>query len=158
MNENKILTIYLFGGTGDLSRKKLIPALFYLFAKKLLPPFRLVAIARQDLTLLQYAQLLTDSISEAHTEEWPDFLKHIEYVSGDSGSDDLYESLVRENTSKKIVGDRIFYLATLPHLYATIAKQLRFHHLTENSQGWCSLLVEKPFCVDLETSRSLYKE
>ncbi len=158
MNENNILTIYLFGGTGDLSRKKLIPALFYLFAKKLLPSFRLVAIARQDLTLLQYAQLLTDSITEAHMEEWPDFLKHIEYVSGDSGSDDLYERLERESTSKKIVGDRIFYLATLPHLYATIAKQLRFHHLTENSQGWCRLLVEKPFGVDLETSRALNKE
>ncbi|MBP7876272.1 glucose-6-phosphate dehydrogenase (NADP(+)), partial [Candidatus Woesebacteria bacterium] len=43
-------------------------------------------------------------------------------------------------------------------LYATIAKQLRFHHLTENSQGWCRLLVEKPFGVDLETSRALNKE
>ncbi len=153
-----VLTIYLFGGTGDLSRKKLIPALFYLFTKNLLPAFRIVAIARQSFTKQEYWQRLTDSLNPADAQQWQDFLTHVEYVAGDSTSDALYQSLAGELTTSRLTGDRIFYLATLPHLYATIAKQLRFHRLTENTAGWSRLLVEKPFGVDLETSRALNVE
>lgn len=154
----KVLTIYLFGGTGDLSRKKLIPALFYLFSKKLLPPFRVIAIARQQLTRMEYWQRLTENLDPSSEVQWQEFLTHVEYLAGDSSSDDLYRQLVAEHSTKKIKGDRIFYLATLPHLYAKIAQQLRFHHLTDNDSGWSRLLVEKPFGVDLATSRSLNRE
>lgn len=155
---DRIVTIYLFGGTGDLSRKKLIPALFYLFSKNLLPAFRIVAIARQPLTQQEYWQQLTDSINPPTLAVWQSFLEKIEYVSGDSSQDELYEHLASERTTKKISGDSIFYLATLPHLYATIARQLRFHHLTDTNGGWSRLLVEKPFGVDLATSRALNRE
>lgn len=154
----KLLTIYLFGGTGDLSRKKLIPALFYLYSKKLLPPFQVLAIARKKYTRAQYWQLLTERVDPANLAQWQSFLDHIQYVSGDSSTDSLYQQLVSFNQSNTITGDRIFYLATLPHLYATIAHQLHCHRLTTNEHGWSRLLVEKPFGVDLTSSRTLNKE
>lgn len=153
-----MLTIYLFGGTGDLSRKKLIPALYYLFTKKLIPAFRIIAIARQRLTSEEYWQRLTSDSFPTDNSDWNAFLQNVSYIAGDSTADELYQELQEELSATKVQGDRMFYLATLPHLYAPIAKQLRFHHLTENANGWSRLLVEKPFGVDLTTSRTLNSE
>ncbi len=159
MSEKKhVLTLYLFGGTGDLSRKKLIPAIFYLYLKKLLPPFRVVAIARKQLTIQEYWQILTVSSNPQSVTEWQSFLENVTYVAGDSASDELYADLKKEIVSEGFGGDRIFYLATLPQLYATIASQLRRHNLTVNKDGWSRLLVEKPFGVDLASSRKLNAE
>ena len=154
----KLLTIYLFGGTGDLSRKKLLPALYYLYIKQFLPPFRIIAIARQQLTQDQYWRLLSVDQKAVDAQQWQEFLTHIEFISGDSAKDELYQKLQEDLKHNHIVGDRMFYLATLPSLYATIAKQLRFHSLTTHSEGWSRLLVEKPFGVDLSSSRSLNQE
>lgn len=155
-----LLQIVLFGGTGDLSKKKLIPALFYLYQKKLLPPFELVAIARQPLTNAQYQQLLSDAHHIDDLQTWQGFLNHVSYLQGDSEQDELYQQLAQQfNTNKK--GDlqhRLFYLATLPKLYEKIAGQLRFHHLTTNPNGWSRLLIEKPFGMDVASSRLLNRE
>lgn len=150
------MTLYLFGGTGDLSRKKLIPAIFYLSTKKLLPPFRVVAIARQLCAREHYWQMLTDSVHPENFEQWQQFLHNVEYIAGDSTTDKLYQALAAD--AKNNQGDKLFYLATLPQLYATIAHQLHNHHLTQNANGWSRLLVEKPFGVDLESSRLLNRE
>lgn len=158
MTTTSLLTIYLFGGTGDLSRKKLLPAIFYLYSKNLLPKFRVVAIARKKLTRLEYWQYLTDVVAPAETSIWQEFLEHVEYVSGDSEGDGLYEELADELKRSNITGDRIFYLATLPQLYSAIALQLRAHHLIDNDACWSRLLVEKPFGVDVASSRALNAE
>lgn len=148
----------IFGATGDLSRYKLIPALFDLFRKKQLPSdFFLFGFARRELSRKEFLALYSH-LSEK--EGWDEFAKHFQYQQGrfeeDRGYHELVEQLaaIDKKTGSKFA--RLFYLATPPENYDTILDKLHAAKLSESNQT--KIIIEKPFGKDLEHARALDKK
>ncbi len=161
--------IVLFGATGDLTRRKLVPALYSLWLQKLLPErFALVAFARRPKTDEEFRTDLRDSVHEfakhlpINGEEWDRFTQHIVYhratLDDPAGYSSLKERLDNLDRELGLNGNRLFYLATPPENFAQIAERLGGSSLTRKSggvQGWTRIVVEKPFGSDLESARQL---
>ena len=154
--------LVIFGGTGDLAARKIIPALYNLALQRHLPAaFEVVGAARADLTDEQFREALhTDLVKFSRTKPinedvWRSFAGSIHYVSTRDGEG--YESLrhtladldVRAGTN----GNRLFYLATPPSAYEPIVDMLKAHRLTENVNA--RVVVEKPFGHDLASAAEL---
>jgi glucose-6-phosphate 1-dehydrogenase len=154
--------LVIFGGTGDLAARKIVPALYNLALQRLLPAaFSVVGAARQQLTAEQFREMLhADLVKFSRTKPinedvWKSFAEHMHYVSTKDGEG--YEILrhaladldVREGTN----GNRLFYLATPPSAYGPIVDMLKEHRLTENVNA--RVVIEKPFGHDLASAISL---
>lgn len=157
--------IVLFGASGDLACRKLIPALFRLFRRGLLhEQSRILGCARSKLDTAAYHALIARWIP-AEKNELDTFLSRISYLAGDytdpafySGIGSELERLERECGGESAAFGRIFYLATPSALYLDIVDRLGAAGLTaENAEGvpWRHVVLEKPFGHDLESSRAL---
>jgi glucose-6-phosphate 1-dehydrogenase len=166
-------TIVIFGASGDLAQRKLIPALFNLYRKGRLPAgTRILGFARQSYTVEEYRTRMQASVEEygpTHSDEpatngsdlsgWEDFARQIWYLSGDAndaGDFRRLESALRELEPHG--GNRLYYLAVAPSLYGTIVKGLGAQGMAGESGGWRRIVVEKPFGRDLATARELNQE
>lgn len=165
----KPTTIVIFGATGDLTRRKLMPALFNLHRKGRLPAnIRIVGFARRPLTHDDFrAQMrarpdrLSDvtgieSSVEADDPAWNAFAAHVWYVRGDLNTRGDYEHLqaqLREREGGP--GNRLYYLATTPEFYASIVEHLGGAGMAKHTDGWRRIVVEKPFGHDLASARAL---
>lgn len=156
----------LFGATGDLTRRKLTPALYALHQKKLLPrDFKIVAYARRDKDDAIFRDDLKAAMAEfapkvkLKADEWESFAKKCSYVKGEfdnaEGFTRLREALDAIDTAGGHSYNRLFYLAIPPEQYETVAGHLGEAGLNETREGWTRIIVEKPFGYDLETSRQL---
>lgn len=159
-----ILTI--FGGTGDLSQKKLLPALFDLFRQGLLPNrFQIVGFAKSEHTNDEYRQFVKTALekkmagNEAMTGS---FLELITYRQGDFTEPESYKNLADHLIELEggfgQCSNKLFYLAVSPGFYDTVLTQLADSGLTipcSNDTGWTRVLVEKPFGKDIETAQML---
>ncbi|MDE3111946.1 MAG: glucose-6-phosphate dehydrogenase [Chloroflexota bacterium] len=154
----------IFGGTGDLASRKLLPALYDLARQRLLPQaFCVVGVGRADMTDAGYRQHLHDAVAEhsrsrpIDEDVWSSFAERLFYVSvkEDQGYDDLKRRLADLDGELGTDGDRLFYLATPPAAYASIVRSLGRHELAHNGTSWSRIVVEKPFGRDLESARSL---
>jgi len=151
----KIITI--FGSTGNLMYKKLLPALSVLQAKKLLTKDTLIyLIARKDWTL-------TDYINEAKKEmttaiDWDKLTPYLHYVNMDIANNSDYNKLktIIEETGKDL--DKIFYLAVPPQLFPVIAKGISESGLIEKGDEFARIVFEKPFGEDLKTAKAINEE
>jgi len=164
--ENQLIVI--FGASGDLTKRKLIPALFALFRKKLLPGhFAILGIGRTVLSSEQFREKLfarPDSGSEDDPEtsgEKKIFAGLLHYLSIGNYDPASY-SLIREKISDlektyKTGGNCIFYLATPPGLYEMITRGLHIQGLSKQEKGWRRIIVEKPFGTSLESAIKLNK-
>ncbi|MBM3213128.1 glucose-6-phosphate dehydrogenase, partial [Candidatus Poribacteria bacterium] len=132
--------LIIFGASGDLTHRKLIPALFNLFKRGLMPKdFFVLGCARTPINNEEFQKKAGDSISkrfkDAQNTDIDSFIKHCLYQSGDYQSNETYNSLskcIKELDSKySIHGNHIFYLATPPNLYCPISRHLRDSGLTE---------------------------
>ncbi len=164
-NENQMLVI--FGASGDLTARKLVPSLFNLFIDGQLPDqFVVLGASRSNLSDLEFRNrvvfentFLKEKTTDQTTKE--DFAKHFYYE--DLGSDynspyvSLSERIKALNELHKTNDNVIFYLSTPPSLYETIAKNLCEAGLSEQEKGWKRLIVEKPFGYSLETAKNLNK-
>jgi glucose-6-phosphate 1-dehydrogenase len=162
-------TIVIFGVTGDLSRRKLIPALLHLHANKLLPPyFNIIGFSRRGMTNGSFKDFLKESIistKHGHSEKSvDDFLEISNYCKGDFSQVKDYEHLSKTLTGidEKFneCGNKLFYLAVPPSSYNIIFNNLSHSGLTipcGGEKGWTRVLVEKPFGKDLETAKELDK-
>ena len=154
--------LVIFGGTGDLAARKIVPALYNLALQRHLPAaFEVVGAARADLTSEQFrearhADLVKFSRTKPINEDvWRSFAASIHYVSTRDGEG--YETLrhtladldVRAGTN----GNRLFYLATPPSAYEPIVEMLKAHRLAENVNA--RVVVEKPFGHDLASATDL---
>ena len=158
-------TIVIFGGSGDLTRRKLSPALFHLHSSQSLPAnTRFVAFARSDLTDDQYRQLLRDSAAEeadAKPDAWNDYASKISYMHGSStevADLRILDELIRNQfpTSESGADDRLYYLALAPGLYEdTIDALHRAGMLDEAQGGTRRVVIEKPFGTDLASATKL---
>ena len=158
--------LVIFGVTGDLSRKKLMPAIYDLANRGLLPPgFSLVGFARRDWADQDFAQVVHDAVREfARTdfreEVWRQLSQGFRFVPGDFGDDvafsqlrDTIEDLDRERGT---AGNHAFYLSIPPRFFSDVIGQLKEHGLAGNRVGaWRRVVVEKPFGHDLASAQDL---
>ena len=158
--------LVIFGVTGDLSRKKLMPAVYDLANRGLLPPgFALVGFARRDWGNEDFAQIVHDSVKEfARTEfkedVWKQLAKGIRFVQGtfdDDASFDRLKATIEELDRKRgTMGNHAFYLSIPPRSFPQVTEQLRRSGLAEQVEGqWRRVVIEKPFGSDLKTAREL---
>ncbi|MEU4389742.1 glucose-6-phosphate dehydrogenase [Kribbella sp. NPDC023855] len=159
-------SLVIFGVTGDLARKKLMPAVYDLANRGLLPPgFALVGFARRDFSNQDFAQIVHDSVKEhARTpfreEVWQQLAEGFRFVPGDLTDDEAFKKL-RETVDELDVnrgtgGNHAFYLSIPPGLFPQVVQQLNEHGLTkENPGSWRRVVIEKPFGHDLKSAREL---
>ncbi len=158
--------LVLFGVTGDLSRKKVMPAIYDLANRGLLPPgFSLVGFARRDWADQDFAQIVHDAVKEhARTpfreEVWKQLSEGFRFVPGNFDDDDAFEQLrrtVEELDQKRGTGGNMaFYLAIPPGFFGSVVGQLKEHGLADHKPDqWRRVVVEKPFGHDLESAREL---
>ena len=156
----------LFGVTGDLSRKKIMPAIYDLANRGLLPPgFSLVGFARRDWEDQDFAQIVHDAVKQyARTpfreEVWNQLSEGFRFVPGDFDDDMAFEQLRRTveelDQLRGTGGNMAFYLAIPPGFFGTVVGQLKEHGLADRAEGqWRRVVVEKPFGHDLESAREL---
>lgn len=159
----------LFGATGDLTRRKLIPALYSLFTQQLLPErFAIVAFARRPKDDSAYRQDIRAAIEEfggglnSSGPEWNQFADCVYYHQ--ANLDDLagYQALAARladlDKAVGLGGNRLFYLATPPDNFAGIADRLKESGLAGDAgheRPWRRIVVEKPFGTDLDSARDL---
>lgn len=159
--ENCLLVI--FGASGDLTKRKLIPALYSLYQLELLPKkFRVLGVSRSQLTDEDFHSQCKDFLVQhkdkgCHSME--EFLSKCEYLQlNTSDSDDYLRLKTRMSEIELEVGtegNTIYYLSTPPSLYSVIPGILAKHRLHSEDNGWKRLIVEKPFGVDLASAQSL---
>jgi len=163
------LVLIIFGASGDLTARKLIPALFSLRAQKLLPRnFRIIGTGRSSYTDEGFREKMEKSIL-TFSEEKPvnenmvsEFVTLLSYVQ--INNDDQNDFVKLRNVLESIQGEckscanYIFYLATPPSLYGLITRQLSEAGLSDQSDGYKRIIIEKPFGYDLESARDLNRQ
>lgn len=161
-NQETQFTIVIFGASGDLTQRKLAPALFHLHAIGALPErCRFVAFARSDHDDEKYRQLLFEVASdsfESDAQTWVDFAKHIRYIRGSSNDISSLQRLnaeIRSTVNDGESEDRLYYLALSPTLYESTIDALSEAGMLDEANGVRRLVVEKPFGTDLESARLL---
>jgi len=162
--------VLIFGATGDLTRRKLLPALYRLTQQRLVPgEFAILGTARQPIGDDEFRELMKQAITEfgsdANLDEstWNSFAKRLFYLGGDFNDPSLYQSLKTKlgelDAEFDTRGNRVFYLATAPDFFGLVARQLGDAKLAKPAkEAWTRIIVEKPFGHDLESARALNKE
>ncbi|HEY7064837.1 MAG TPA: glucose-6-phosphate dehydrogenase [Chloroflexota bacterium] len=161
----------IFGASGDLTSRKLVPALYDLALQRLLPPeFAVVGVARRPYTDESFRTMLRETAEEyARTrplrpEVWDSFAAGITYLRGDPSEADTYTKLSAHldelDRTRGTGGRRLFYVATPPTLFSPIVHRLGDAGLNrpEAPEGWVRIVIEKPFGHDLTTARLLNRE
>ena len=147
--------LIIFGATGDLSARKLFPALFHLDAAGLLPDdLRIIAVARQEQTSEAFHHELLARMSSAKRQSisdtaWQQFAQRLTYLSADFSTPSAFSGLQAELSESRT---SLFYLATPPSLFATICEQLSSDGCLTGS---CRIVLEKPIGESLDTSREV---
>jgi glucose-6-phosphate 1-dehydrogenase len=157
--------VIILGASGDLTKRKLMPALFRLAQARLIPAeFAVVGASRTAMDGDEFRAQMRDAVAEFSDDKeidpkvWESFARKLYYLTLDIGTPDdfkqlaaLLEKVDREHGAQ---GNRLFYLSTAPQLFAEAVKQLGETGLTK-SRGWVRVIVEKPFGSDLESAREL---
>jgi glucose-6-phosphate 1-dehydrogenase len=159
----------IFGGSGDLTKRKLVPALYNLAAGDLLrQEFAVIAIARADMTSEAFRQKIDADLHEFATMPidqaiWDRLRNSIYYVAGEFGDAGTYARLEAQlgevDARHTTGGNHLFYLATAPEFFAGIVAELsRAGLLREDKGAWRRVVIEKPFGHDLDSARQLNQE
>ncbi|HEV2131252.1 MAG TPA: glucose-6-phosphate dehydrogenase [Longimicrobiaceae bacterium] len=160
------LALVIFGATGDLTRRKLMPALYRLFREDLLPEsFVVVGLAREEYSSDEFRERMRAAIEEfvgaPDREQWERFAAQLQYVGAEFGDPGgfarLAEQLETADQEVGTAGNRLYYLAVPPTAVSEIAEQLSRAQLVQDPTGpsWSRIIVEKPFGRDLATAREL---
>jgi glucose-6-phosphate 1-dehydrogenase len=159
----------IFGITGDLASRKLLPALLTLYSKKLLPPrFSIVGFSRRSFSREEFREYIRDRLKikpgQFREEEVKHFLDHLTYEQGMFDDPRAYERLAErlKGTDDRWgqCSNKLFHLSVPPTLYEGILNHISTSGLSEacaDETGWTRVLIEKPFGSDIETARALDK-
>jgi glucose-6-phosphate 1-dehydrogenase len=167
VTQNQLLVI--FGASGDLTRRKLIPALFELYRQKLLPEqFAILGVGRTPLTTVSFRDNIISSLGKLNISDnnkgniIGPFSKLLHYLSIETTEPGSYNLLRKEierlNGKFKTSDNYIFYLATPPDLYEIIMRSLSMQQLNRHLSGWRRIIIEKPFGNNLKTAKILNHE
>ena len=158
--------LVIFGASGDLTRRKLIPALHSLSCEGLLPQVtRVVGVAFREWTDQAFRDHLYDGVvnyarlAPGSCELWPRFAERLSYVTGYFEDPETYvrlrQHLERLDEVSEAAPNRLFYLATPPQFYPVIIEQLKRAALNSNDHGWTRVVIEKPFGHDAQSAQQL---
>jgi glucose-6-phosphate 1-dehydrogenase len=160
-------TLVIFGATGDLTMRKLIPSIFKLFQSKMFPEnFAIVGISNVSMSIEKFQSLVIDSIKNAAETKLEDqtllneFSKHLYYTNGPFENEETFVSLnhyiEKIEAEKKLSKKRIYYLAVPPKIFSSIVIMLGKTGMSvENDGCFRRIVLEKPLGHDLESSRDL---
>lgn len=165
-HEVEPVTLVIFGATGDLNKRKLMPALFSLAHDDRLPSnLRIVGFSRTPWSHEEFRQHMHDAVKEFGrveiTEEslWDTFAANLYYVPGNFKEPDSFATLdqfIAENTGQTGMPDnRLYYLAAPPHFFDDIIENLGRTSMAAEGAHWRRLIVEKPFGSDLDSAMEL---
>jgi glucose-6-phosphate 1-dehydrogenase len=161
--------VVIFGASGDLTKRKLLPALFHLKQQNLLPEeFSVVGVARRDLSAT-FAADMQDGILKGGGVDAGDstlkpFMDKVKYFATNFDDDEGYEKLkaflADLDNQFGTKGNRLFYLAVAPEFFADIAQRLAKHGMTKSQTDghFINVIIEKPFGTDLESAKKLNTE
>ncbi len=164
MKNSESFIYVIFGASGDLARRKLIPALYSLYVNKLLPEkFALLGVSRTKFTNEEFRDAMREALEKFNetnnTSKIEDFTGKLYYNSLLYDDPDSYSQLTKQlaNLQKEnnIQANILYYLSTPPELYSIIPKQLAKAGLNEQTNGWKRVIIEKPFGSDLESAIAL---
>jgi glucose-6-phosphate 1-dehydrogenase len=159
--------IVMFGASGDLARRKLLPALYDLsYHACLAPRFRLLGFARTHMSDDDFRQKAGESLPKGNEEgadenQKAEFLKQLQYFAGDYDDPEAFRQLAKRldelDGEGQLSGNRLFYLATPPEVYAHVIEQLKNAGLTKpkTEKSWTRIIIEKPFGRDKASAREL---
>jgi glucose-6-phosphate 1-dehydrogenase len=157
----------IFGASGDLTARKLVPALYDLAAARRLPmEFAVVGISRTKMSHDEFRDRLRDALEGSRNdfseEVWETFSKGLFYLPGDSKESETYKELKKFlgelDEERKTSGNRIFYLSSSPSLFPVIVEHLGEAGMNEGAGGYARLVVEKPFGRDLRSAQQLNED
>jgi len=163
-------SIVIFGASGDLTARKLIPALYHLHVDGALPdPFRIIGFARREKTDESWRQELKDGMAKfsrtkIDPKKWDEFAEKVSYCRGDLNDPDAYDRLEKQLSGfgeAELRSKLLFYLAISPSLFGTVVQQLSEAKLLKRDETegeWQRVVVEKPFGVDLPSAETLNHE
>lgn len=157
--------IVIFGANGDLTKRKLIPALYRLAYERRLPPgLAIIGNSRTKMSDEEFRAKMREGVNEFLEDTpfderlWADFAEHLFYCPGDLKDPEMYTALGRQldelETQRRTEGNVLFYLSTQPSYYATAIHGLGYAKL-QNGRGWRRIVIEKPFGHDLPSAREL---
>ncbi len=158
-------TLVIFGATGDLSKRKLLPAIYNLAHEGALPEqFNLIGVSRGELSDDEFREQARESIAEFSRREADDkvldgLVARMRYVSGTFDDESMYDKLDKAldeyDEEAEIEFNRLFYLSTSPSFFPVIAEALGQHGLNKNDGSEVRIIIEKPFGTDLESAKEL---
>jgi glucose-6-phosphate 1-dehydrogenase len=159
--------LVVFGGSGDLTARKLLPAVARLAHRRLLPTaFSVVGVARTEWSDADFRHHALEAVKDAGPE-WSTLVSGFRYVAGDYAEpatfDRLRTVLDEVDAERGTGGNRVFYLATVPQVFASVAKALGEHGLAQRTKddprhAFVRLVIEKPFGHDLDSARQLDRD
>ncbi len=155
----------IFGASGDLTKRKLIPALFNLMRSGVLPDrWYVVGLGRSKMDDHEFRQMARESLGSVSSSDMEEFEKRLYYLAGDFDDPEYYlrlkEHFTQFDKAHGVEGNRLFYLATPPNLYAGIINRLGAAGLNRPTgpSRWSRIVIEKPFGTDLASARALNQE
>jgi len=161
-------SIVIFGATGDLTGRKLAPALYNVMVDgAMTDPTQIIGVSRGAMPVKDFADKLKGTVGEfsrqrVEPDKWDKFAAMLDYVGGEFSDDNIYLQLKAklDVLKSKTKGNRVFYLSTPPAVFPLILEKLNHHGLIEKvaqraGQPSCRVIVEKPFGRDLATARAL---
>ena len=160
--------LVIFGASGDLTKRKIIPSLYRLQKNGLLPEhFFILGTSRTAMSTDQFREKMRPAVKEAFPRDfddsiWNKFASTIYYTPSDYAAKESYAHSLRDKlpyleSKHQTGGNRIFYLAVPPSLYETVIVDLGASELSRESGGYTHVVIEKPFGRDLESARRLNK-
>ncbi|MGO9014059.1 MAG: glucose-6-phosphate dehydrogenase [Dissulfurispiraceae bacterium] len=156
-------TMVIFGGAGDLSKRKLLPAIFSLFCDKVVPDqkFSILGFGRNKMSDEDYRAMMKDAVKqfgegEFDEEKWDQFSRHLYFLSGDFGQDESYEDLsvkISRITIPDAKGSKevVYYMAVPPQVVPMAVHQLKKHNLCQGIFN-TKIIIEKPFGNDRKSA------
>lgn len=160
--------LVIFGASGDLTRRKLIPALFDLACVGCMNPyFHVIGTGRTEMTSDQFRDHMHDAAKESRDTRdfndfrWDWFAERLHYIPGDVSDPALYKRISEELGKlgqSAATHNRLFYLSTQASLALPIVEHLGAAGLNKNDKGWSRVVLEKPFGRDLDSARKLNAE
>jgi glucose-6-phosphate 1-dehydrogenase len=158
----------IFGAAGDLTQRKLIPALYNLAKSELLSrEFAVVGVARSPISTEDFRKKASEDIKEFGTEAvdpdlWEWFVLRLYYLAGNFGDKNLYpqlkDLLEKVDRDHSTHGNHLYYMATAADYFGPVVEQLALVGLMEEKQNWRRVIIEKPFGHDLESARALNQQ
>jgi glucose-6-phosphate 1-dehydrogenase len=156
-------TIVIFGASGDLTRRKLLPSLYDLYRKERLPDkWRIVGVARSDHSDDSFREHIESGIKEFargsyDRKIWLKFAESLTYFQGDLSDLEQLEQVEKALVELEAegIGNRVYYLSVAPHLYEKAVANLGAAGMVSEEKGWRRVVIEKPFGQDLASAQAL---